>query len=289
MRQETINSLTKAVAEKLGVGLDRMKVLNISKDNGIKLTGITITGASVGSVCYLEQFADAIETRRITVEDAAVEIARNMSAIPPRIVEQADRLRNMDKDTFLEGVQIRLMNREQNEDAENTYPCFAFLDMIGVFQYVIDSGTSIRVTHELARHFDLSLEELKNAGLRNAERDKKVLPVESAINSIILGNIGESNEDSLLWLFTNKEGYFGAATILLLEPFQKLADKMRADLYILPSSRHEVLALPKLGTDMQELLELVRFVNQTRVSREDFLSNSLYQYTRRTGTIDFAE
>lgn len=51
--------------------------------------------------------------------------------------------------------------------------------------------------------------------------------------------------------------------------------------YILPSSVHEVLIVPK-GTEMepQELGKIVREVNRTEVSRADVLSDRVYEYDR---------
>lgn len=56
--------------------------------------------------------------------------------------------------------------------------------------------------------------------------------------------------------------------------------------YILPSSIHETLIIPKDGAmTPKELGEMVREVNRTEVLREEVLSDRVYEYDREKGKI----
>ena len=56
---------------------------------------------------------------------------------------------------------------------------------------------------------------------------------------------------------------------------------MGSDLFILPSSIHEVLALPDDGeVDWKELEEIVQTINQTEVEDREVLSDTVYCYCR---------
>jgi hypothetical protein len=58
------------------------------------------------------------------------------------------------------------------------------------------------------------------------------------------------------------------------------------DLYILPSSIHEVILLPMLDNyDREELEKMVREVNQESVSQEELLSEHVYTFYRKDGFI----
>ena len=65
-----------------------------------------------------------------------------------------------------------------------------------------------------------------------------------------------------------------------------LASKEGHDLYILPSSVHEVILLPDIGIpSATELRNMVREVNDTQVAPEEVLSYSLYRYRRMDGRV----
>lgn len=53
---------------------------------------------------------------------------------------------------------------------------------------------------------------------------------------------------------------------------------LAGDFYIIPSSVHELLLIPQDFGDPSDLIELVKNINATEVSPEDFLSNSIYEY-----------
>lgn len=286
MRQETMEKLTQAVADRLGVDVDRLKVTEVVKDNGIRLTGITMTCRNVGAMCYVNGFEEDLENGEITMEEAAMQIAKGLNYIPDEVREQAEQLKNMDKDTFLDGIRVRLLNAARNEDAKAQYPYFDFMDLIGVFHYKMGETASVRVTYALAEMIGVTLEELKAAGMRNTEKDKKVMPLAQMMNSLAPGNDDAFEGGVPLWVFTNREAYFGASIMLIADPFEELSQKLETDLFILPSSKHEVLVLPKEQGDEAGLSGMVREINDSVVSGEDFLSDTIYQYTRGSGVID---
>lgn len=68
----------------------------------------------------------------------------------------------------------------------------------------------------------------------------------------------------------------------------ELAERLGNDLYILPSSIHEVLLLPvSMGTP-EELAGIVKEVNRTLVLPEERLSDSVYRYDRESGKVRIA-
>ena len=62
------------------------------------------------------------------------------------------------------------------------------------------------------------------------------------------------------------------------------ASQIEADLYIVPSSVHEVILIP-VDDDITKdgLDEMVRSVNSTELSKEEILSDSAYLFTRENG------
>lgn len=91
---------------------------------------------------------------------------------------------------------------------------------------------------------------------------------------------------------TNRNNYRGAAGMFFSNQIRKLAEQMGCNLYILPSSVHEVILLEQNENlyNVEELKEMVRSINADKsiITEEDYLSDSVYLYNRETDTIRIA-
>ena len=65
-----------------------------------------------------------------------------------------------------------------------------------------------------------------------------------------------------------------------------IAEKYDSDLYLIPSSIHEMILVPANSMDENFLREAIRSVNENEVPPEDILTESLYLYRRENGRID---
>ncbi len=89
---------------------------------------------------------------------------------------------------------------------------------------------------------------------------------------------------------SNVHKLFGASVLLYPHVLEETADHLGCDLFILPSSIHELILLPDIGGyQSSELLSMVKEVNATQVEAEDFLADSVYFYDRGTGEVRIAE
>ena len=62
--------------------------------------------------------------------------------------------------------------------------------------------------------------------------------------------------------------------------------KLGGDLYILPSSVHEVILIPKTkDLSVKELNEMVCEINSSQVPTEDVLADCIYEYSRKKKAI----
>ena len=72
------------------------------------------------------------------------------------------------------------------------------------------------------------------------------------------------------------------------ETIKEFASKVGSDLYIIPSSVHEVLLLPNnIEYDKDYLTDLVKEVNSGELSTEDILSDHVYYYSRKDDAITY--
>lgn len=88
-----------------------------------------------------------------------------------------------------------------------------------------------------------------------------------------------------MFVLTNQSKLNRVAAMLCQNIFKKFADRTGYDLYILPSSVHELILVSADGEDMDVLSGIVRTVNATQVSPEEVLSDHAYYFSRETGKI----
>ena len=90
-----------------------------------------------------------------------------------------------------------------------------------------------------------------------------------------------------LWRFINR--HIHLTERVKGKQLKKLADRFNSDLYLLPSSVHEILAVrTDQNRDISLLMDMVQDANQTVVRDEDYLSNCIYYFDRKKCEIKIA-
>ena len=170
-----------------------------------------------------------------------------------------------------------------------------------VYQILMDKtgeGTAtITITDNLMDGYGITLEELHDQALQNMdtlqphsfkgmnETVAEMIAVDIARDQ----NIGmdEAKEMAMqmmpdipdtMFVLTNDTKVNGAAAILNDDIRQEIAEKV-GDFYMLPSSIHETLIIPKdAGMEFKELEQMVQEVNQTQMAPGERLSDHVYEY-----------
>lgn len=97
----------------------------------------------------------------------------------------------------------------------------------------------------------------------------------------VMPDRAESAKTNTMYVITNAKGINGASCLLYPAVIKNLALKLDSDLYILPSSIHEIIAVKANGTmNKKAFREMVFDVNRTQVPEEDILSDNVYFYSR---------
>ncbi|MGX8728202.1 MAG: DUF5688 family protein, partial [Lachnospiraceae bacterium] len=165
-----------------------------------------------------------------------------------------------------------------------------FLDLAVIYYFEVSErgigeATSILNNRE-AQRWQLDEETLFHTSIANMRRMK---PVKSLSMEKLLEELGGPRFTPpditpfhlQMTVLTNEDRYFGAACLLTTEPFQMLADEARKDLFLLPSSIHEIIALPDDGSYSRlDLEKMVIEVNTTQVVGYEVLSDHVYRYSR---------
>jgi hypothetical protein len=97
-------------------------------------------------------------------------------------------------------------------------------------------------------------------------------------------------DEQSMWIISNNRGINGAASMLYEDVLLALAVRLKSDLYILPSSVHEVIVVPSSEdfNNPDELAQLVWKANMQQVALDERLSNQVYFYKKDTRKITLA-
>lgn len=210
---------------------------------------------------------------------------------------------NVDKNII-----FTLVNAEQNKELLENVPHRKFEDLAIIYRWNVgvDSNglyTNI-VTNEFAEKIGKSEEELYGLAKENTNRifPSEVRNMAEVISEIIFGEDGElmpedeefrnmmieTPDDKSMYVITNKSKLFGAAAMLYEENLYDLSQQLDSDLYILPSSTHEVIAISDKFGDANELADMVYEINMDQVDLSDRLSNQVYHYDKEARTLRLA-
>jgi uncharacterized protein YdhG (YjbR/CyaY superfamily) len=84
-----------------------------------------------------------------------------------------------------------------------------------------------------------------------------------------------------MYILSNSNGINGASALLYPEVIENFSNTIKSNVYILPSSIHEVILVPfQEEIDKSQLIQMVNEVNETQVAKEEVLSSSVYYYDR---------
>lgn len=207
-----------------------------------------------------------------------------------------------------EQIFFSLCNAEQNKEMLANVPHRKFEDLAIIYRWNIANDneglyTNI-ITNEFAEQIGKSEQELYDLANENT---KNIFPttirnMNDVICDLMFGeNLGDDEmkaefediventpDERAMYVISNKANMYGAASILYEDKLHELAEKMDSDLYILPSSVHEVIAISDKFGNPEELAEMVYEINMDQVELSDRLSNQVYHYDKDNRTLRLA-
>ena len=296
----TIKEYTEQIAKEFSKRIDKPVVaMEKVKNNGILFNGLEITETNtIDSIFYVNNLykdnvcvADAVDKLCMWFEELKEERLRSYKWL-------------CDFSLVKDKLCYKLVNKEENEFMMKDYVCEEFLDLLKIYTININdlSGNiqlgSIMIEKRLLELWNVTEKEIKELAEENIEL---ILPCIIAKMSDVMKRIIESKggmlseefknrvDDSKLWVMTNEYRYDGAATICYKNDLKQFACAMGCDIYILPSSVHEIFLLPAGETTTEYLKQLVAETNDIYVADEEFLSDNVYIYKRESELIEILE
>jgi len=187
---------------------------------------------------------------------------------------------------------------QKNEGFAEVLPHVDYLDMTIIFYQSVGDNGYLPINYAYMKMLGVNEQDLLSVASENTPKllGYKVRGVMSVIEECMGFDYTtdlEIHDGSIpIYVVSNKISYNGAAVLLYTGLMKAISNKLNCNLYIIPSSRHEILVVKDLGNgeiETDRLKELISYVNQTEVRPEDKLSDSLYYYDRETDKITIVE
>lgn len=248
-------------------------------------------GEKVSPAIYVEELYEQYrETGNLpeVLQKAAETMEQAFQRMPP--------VPKLHEDSVKDNIVFQLVNTVQNEDMLRGMPHREFHDLSVIYRWVAGEDkhgiVSAAIQNPLAESLGMEEEQLYRAAMENTKRifPPVVKPMEVFLQEVFDRDgmpdqmadavTEEIPPERMMWIISNDRGLNGAGTMLYEECLQELAERVGNDLYILPSSVHEVIAVSAEWGEPEELAQLVVEVNMTQVELEERLSNQVYHYDK---------
>jgi len=280
---------------------------NVKNNNTIK-NGIRIQGQEnlLGVVIYLEQlYADYQKGKEMKEVVSDIIGIYNNNYIREGSFEYS---RMKDFDEIRDNLRVKLINQKANKKDLQNIPHKIVEDLAVIYQLMMPSepgkmeiGT-VKITDQFKELWNVDLETLHNTAMENTKKLFKptLKTMDSIMREIMTGEAGcdyftdkeafLQQEKNAMYVLTNEQKMFGAVNILYPEILSSITEVIPEGYYILPSSIHETILVPKKDSmSIKELGAMVREINMNEVAMEEILSDKVYEYDKEARSFKQAE
>ena len=275
----------------------KASINHVVKNNSVELDGICLhrAGDTLSPTVYLNHFYEEYLEGR-PLHSILSEIAATLSSEVPELEVNTSLYDNYD--AIRHQIIFRVVNYERNEELLTSCPYLPFCDLAITFRWLVHSDSSgiasALITNKEMELWNITLEELYQTASINTRRlfPATIQPIQQLLSEYLdkdadIQELLDQTPDELqLFILSNEPRINGSTSMIYDGILADFAKKIKKDLYILPSSIHEVLLMPATKEiEEQALLNLVRDANRTVVGLPDILSDSIYRFDSKHNRI----
>ena len=290
----------------------QVELKDVIKNNDTHLTGLTIHSGEecVSPTLYLESFYQAVESGEHSLNGIMVRMAETYDqAMKNDITKDAHELVNniTDYEATKEKIVPRVVNKESNEERLKDMPHKDMGDLAITYHVNLgkddDGNMSVAISNQMMEKYGVTVDELHDQACANMENvsPTQIKSMADTLMEIMVPDFAEMSDEEkeqtkyemglsgpgedAMYVISNSDKTFGAAALLDSDAMDKIEEQI-GEFYILPSSVHECILVPKKeDMDLATLENMVQEVNATQVSKEEKLSDHVYAYDSETKEI----
>lgn len=265
------------------------------KNNSTEYTGIMFQKKteSVAPTIYIEDLYESYKNQEVTVRDVIREVIDRYE----KSIKGMQHINGLSVDyaSCRDKIIYRLVSKERNLFLLKDTPYIPFLDMAIIFHLVVSIDDScmqsLKITRELQQRWGVSVEQLFKMAKKNTPEllPAKVCELNRLMERFMhAGEIELEQEEDLtneekidMIVVSNELGINGASAVLYDGVIEQIANEHDSDLYLLPSSIHEMIVVPSGDEDLHKTFSsMVNNINQRYVDEDEVLSDRVYIYRR---------
>ncbi|MBR5357019.1 MAG: hypothetical protein IK121_08895 [Lachnospiraceae bacterium] len=290
----------------------QVELKDVIKNNDTHLTGLTIHSGEecISPTLYLENFYQAVESGEHSLNGVMMRIAETYDeAMQNDITKDAHELVNniTDYEATKEKIVPRVVNKESNEERLKDMPHKDMGDLAITYHVNLgkddDGNMSVAISNQMMEKYGVTVDELHDQACANMENvsPTQIKSMADTLMEIMVPDFAEMTDEEkeqtkyemgldgagedAMFVISNSDKTFGAAALLDSDAMDKIEEQI-GEFYILPSSVHECILVPKKeDMDLETLENMVQEVNATQVSKEEKLSDHVYAYDSETKEI----
>lgn len=282
----------------------RCEIQENLKNNGVRMVGVEFNkpDSTISPVIYMEAFYDDIKKGK-AIESVMQDIAECYVQNVQKTIN-VNEYSLMSFESILQWIEPILLNTAENREMLAQMPHRKMADLSLFYSVVFpdqgdDMQASMKIKNAHMEQWGLSEQNLYDLAMKNMEQkpDHKLTSMTDSLRSALFGEIEQWNllresqplmvrPPGEMYVLTNGENMYGASLLAVPGIMEKVDQLFPEGYYILPSSIHETIILPKpCGVPAKELGEMVREINRTEVNREERLSDCVYEYDKEKSVI----
>lgn len=261
-----------------------LEIRKVKKNNGMELTALLFPKKDIPATptFYLETFYDNYLEKGAGDPAPMIPVIRDHYEKAEENAGHIDLDKLYDYDHMKDSIIYRLINYEKNAELLQDCPHIRVHDLALTFRSLVSfdetTVTSALVSNDQMEEWGVSQEELLLDADRNSRKlfPPAIYPMYQLLEE---GDEEDTEEEPDMYVATNQFMLFGAVVLLYQDILEEFGNKTGGNFYVMPSSIHEVILVPERdGYDPRILCSMVREVNETVVSEDEVLSDSVYYY-----------
>lgn len=283
--REFRNALMDNLKENLGEKY-QIQDYDAMKLNHVEQLGISVTleNASIAPIIYVESmFEDYLKGKPLSeLTEQCLILVKNSAGSDIQDIEIS---KITDWEKVKGEIKMKLINTKRNKKFLENLPSYSFLNLSLIFYLELketaDGIATTMVNTKLIQHFNVDLDTLYLQACSNMAGEYTIRSLSSVLGM---------EDDNGLFVLSNLQCINGATEIVLEETKEALVQRFNhRDLFILPSSLHELILLPvNEEFSAENLLKMVQEINSTEVDEKDFLADTVYRFHAATKEITIA-
>lgn len=269
-----------------------VQINEVEKPNGIMKTGIVCRNpdSDLAPVTYIDDILETINMGKIDEDTGMDQIVERVSENAHRTLEaDIDILKLRDFDLVKDSVYGRLISFADNKERLKDAPTVRWNNLVIEYRILIakEQGVaSALVDNAMLKEWGISKSELVSTATENT---KRIFPYQARSMMELLKDrfdvspeglgIEDMELDLPMIVMSNVNNMDGAICMTDTDFVKSVSERYFGgeSIFILPSSRHEVIAVSK-DFKAREMLDMVSEINKTVLDKSDYLSTSVYEY-----------